>query len=121
KARKKESGPGTKIVADTKQYEETLNELAIKAQKIVSDMPSDPAKVAKNFGDLGDVLRKAKKHLAAILVTRPELDAQASKILDSAAGVQQQFINLGKKIDVQIKDTRSRENSDNPVSTAAGV
>ncbi len=118
---KSKNGPATKLVSDTRQYEETLNDLAAKAQKIVNDMPSDPSKIAKNFGDLGDVLRKAKKHLNDILVTRPDLDAKASKILDGAAGVQQQFIDLGKKIDQQIKDVRAKQNSDNPVSVTAGL
>ena len=117
----KKKGTDSELVLETKQYEATLNELAQQAQRIVNELPNDPARLAKNFGDLGDVLRKSKKHLLAILQSRPELDQQANKILNSAAGVQQHFIDLEKRIDVQIKQVQLKTTSDNPVATAAGI
>lgn len=110
-----------KIIQATKQYERTLTELATKAQDIVNAMPGEAGNLAKNFGELGEVLMGAKKHLMAILKVRPELEAQAGNILTSTAGIRQQFSDMEAKIDAQILDIQTKDNGKNPTSIAAGI
>jgi hypothetical protein len=120
KNKKDKLEPAAKVIADTRAYEAALNELAAKSQKIVNSMPSDFGKVSKSFGDMGRLLRDAKKNLVAILSTRPELEAKADHILASSATTRQTFIDMDRKLDARIAELRKNDNA-NPEAIAGQV
>jgi len=94
----KPSHDEAQIIKDTRAYEETLRDLAEKAEQVVRNMPDKPDELAKNFGDLREILASARTNLLSILGRKSEIDAQAETVLRSAAEVRQSFKDLAKTI-----------------------
>jgi hypothetical protein len=81
-------------------------------------MPDKPDKLARNFGELREVLVSARTNLTTILDRKPQIDAQAQTVLQSAADLRQSFADLAKKIEDRLEQTRQKE-TDNPRVEAA--
>ena len=112
--------PEPQIIKDTRAYEGTLRDLAERAEQIVHNMPDKPDQLAKNFGDLREILASARTNLAAILGRKPEIDAQAATVLQSAAEIRQSFADLSKKIEDRLQQVRQKE-TDNPKAVEAAA
>lgn len=109
----KESESESQLIKDARVYEATLREMADQARDVVQRMPEKPEEMAKNFGEMGQVLVDAKGVLMAILKRRQEIDGYAGTVLQSAAGVRQAFCDLAKSIDDEVEEMR-RKPTDNP-------
>lgn len=112
--------PEAEIIKDTRLYEVSLRDLALRADQIVKAMPEDPGELAKNFRNMHGILMEARTNLLAILDRKKEINSEAATVLQSAAGVRQSFFDLAKRIDVSIEELR-RKTTDNPQAVESAV
>jgi len=108
----------SEIIKQTRAYEASLRDLAQQAQQIVQRMPDRPDELARNFGQLREVLVAARTNLSAILERKAQIDSQAESVLQSAAELRQSFSDLSKQIEARLQEIRQRE-TDNPKGVEA--
>src|SRR5260370_16327396 len=112
--------PEPQIIKETRIYEQTLRDLAEKAEQIVQQMPDKPDQLARNFGELREVLVSARTNLTAILDRKAQIDTQAQSVLQSAADLRQSFADLAKNIEDRLQQVREKQ-TDNPTAVEAAA
>ena len=112
--------PEPQIIKETRIYEQTLRDLAEKAEQIVQQMPDKPDQLARNFGELREVLMSARTNLTAILERKAQIDTQAQTVLQSAADLRQSFADLAKNIEDRLQQVRQKQ-TDNPRAVEAAA